>query len=234
MGKGLVALSSAAIVSVYGIGYAITQPAAVSMAAGVAPSAPPVSAAMSSPADGAAAAPETGTAAAPAPTAQASAASTATSGLKDGTYTGTGWSRHGSVSVSVKVQGGRIVSAPITGVTTRYSQSVIAGLPAKVVAAQSSRVDLVSGATDSSDAYQSAVSQALSQAGGSAATAGASAATAGGSSGTTAPATISGSDGASTRSTSGPGVQVTGPGGRTIYRNGGGRRNSGGYGTFGD
>jgi hypothetical protein len=39
MGKGLVALSSAAIVSVYGIGYAITQPAAVSMAAGVAPAA---------------------------------------------------------------------------------------------------------------------------------------------------------------------------------------------------
>ncbi|MFI5266212.1 MAG: FMN-binding protein [Chloroflexota bacterium] len=199
MGKGLVALSSAAIVSVYGIGYAVTQPAAVSMAAGVAPSASAASAPMVSPAAGAAASPS-----------QSSPASTTAtaSALKDGTYTGTGWSRHGSVSVSVTVQGGRIASAPITGVTTRYSQSVIAGLPAKVLAAQSSRVDLVSGATDSSGAYQSAVSQALAQAGG--------------------PATTS-----ATGAPSAGNVQVTGPGGSTIYRNGGGRRNRGGGANFG-
>jgi uncharacterized protein with FMN-binding domain len=200
MGKGLVALSSTAIATVYGIGYAVTQPAAVSMAAGVTPSGP-------SSADVSAAPPMSSPA-----TATAAAAT-----LKDGTYKGTGWSRHGSVSVSVTVQGGRITAAPITGVTTRYSQNVIAGLPAKVVAAQGPRVNLVSGATDSSDAYVSAVAQALSQAGGTAAS----------------PAAPAAAGDPTTASPPPPGgVQVTGPNG-TIYRNGGGRRTRGGYG-YGD
>jgi len=86
----------------------------------------------------------------------------------DGTYTGTGWSRRGSVSVAVTIRGGRIASAPITGVTTHYDQSVIDPLPGEVLAAQGSRIDLVSGATDSSLAYQQAVAQALAKAGSSA------------------------------------------------------------------
>ena len=136
--RGLVALSSAAIVSVYGIGYALTQPAAVSMAAGASVASP------------------------------AASSSAATSGtLRDGTYSGTGTSRHGSVSVKVTVQNGQITAAPITSVSTRYSQSVIAGLPAEVLNAQSAGVHLVSGATDSSTAYVEAVRQALGQAGAS-------------------------------------------------------------------
>lgn len=206
VGKGLVALSSAAIVSVYGLGYAVTQPAAVSMAAGFAPGASNESS-------------PTSPASAAAPTSSPqSATPTSAAGLKDGTYSATGWSRHGSVSVSVTVQGGRIASAPITGVTTRYSQSVIAGLPAKVVSAQSSRIDLVSGATDSSDAYQSAVSQALSQAGGTAAQASSAGSSAG--------------NAATANSPSGVSVEVTGPNG-TIYRNSGGRRRGEGYGNAG-
>jgi uncharacterized protein with FMN-binding domain len=256
VGKGLIALSSAAIVSVYGIGYAVTQPAAVSMVAGTTPAAP------------ASAAPSTGPSASRAP----SAAPTTAAGLKDGAYPGTGWSRHGSVSVSVTVQGGRIVSAPITGVTTRYSQSVIAGLPAKVVSAQSSRVDLVSGATDSSDAYVSAVGQALSQAGAPAAPASTSASTgvqpgatggvqpgaagslqSGGAGsvqpgGSGAPAGSqrrarrdgltavqqggAAPDGSAANVQRGGSVEVTGPNG-VIYR-GGDRRTRGGYGYYGD
>ena len=215
VGKGLVALSSAAIVSVYGIGYAVTQPAAVTMAAGVAPGtqAAPQSAPQSdSQAPSGDTLPPTSVPQVQSKASPVTAASPAASnGLKDGAYTGTGWSRHGSVSVKVTVQGGRIVSAPITGVTTRYSQSVIAGQPAKVVAAQSSRIDLVSGATDSSDAYQSAVSQALAQAGGSPAAA------------TNNASPLSGGS-----------VQVTGPNGGVIYRNGDGRRYRGGGGDFGN
>ena len=225
VGKGLIALSSAAIVSVYGIGYAVTQPAAVSMAAGSAP-APPAS-------------PETSAATSPVASAASSpsAAPTTAAGMKDGTYSGTGWSRHGSVSVSVTVQRGRIVSAPITGVTTRYSQSVIAGLPAKVVSAQSSRVDLVSGATDSSDAYVSAVNQALAQAGGTASTSAATGTQSGLTGASGGAAGVQPGDGAAvqpgTNLGRGGSVTVTGPNGSTIYRNPSGRRNRGGYGYYG-
>ena len=225
MNKGVVALSSAAILSVYGIGYAMTQPAAGAMAAGQAsaPTAaapaptsslatePVTTSAVVSPAQPAPPRPNTPPTATAAPvtnagtsSAQRPAAATAAtaSGLKDGTYTGSGMSRHGGVSVKVTIQNGRIVSAPITGTSTRYSPNVIAGLPAKVVAAQSSQVNLVSGATDSSMAYVEAVAQALNQAGGS----------------TSAAATGVGGS-----------VQVTGPRG-VIYSTGGGR----GRGSYGD
>jgi len=208
MGKGLVALSSAAILSVYGVGYAMTQPAAATMAAGLA----------SSPDTSTSAGSSSGTSAATSAPSQA-AAPASTNTLKDGTYSGSGMSRHGGVSVSVTVQNGRVVSAPITGVTTRYSESVIAGLPATVVTAQSSRINLVSGATDSSMAYQQAVSQALSQAQSGSAGQSTSAVN------TTTGAANSGSQGYATGLTGAPGanVQVTGPNG-TIYSNGTGRR----------
>jgi len=190
MNRGLVALSSAAILSVYGLGYALSQPAAISLAAGsdgvvTAPATPSSTAAGTSGASAAAsaAAAATGSATpispgalASAPSSLAAATSSATqgaasTGLKDGTYAGSGTSRHGGVNVSVTVQNGRIVAAPITSVSTRYSQNVIAGLPAAVLGVQSAGINLVSGATDSSSAYVQAVQQALSKAGGSSATA---------------------------------------------------------------
>lgn len=210
MSKGLIALSSAAIVSVYGAGYALTQPAAVSMAAGQTNSATPAAAAASdgSSPSGTIAPSAASSASSVAPTTAATAPSTSSnaSGLKDGTYSGSGISRHGGVTVKVTVQNGRITAAPITGVTTRYSQSVIAGLPAQVMSKQSSQVNLVSGATDSSMAFQQAVTQALSQAGGAAATSETSS-----TSGSTA---------------SGGSVQVTGPKG-VIYSNGGSNSSTG-------
>jgi uncharacterized protein with FMN-binding domain len=90
----------------------------------------------------------------------------ATSTYKDGTYTGTGVSRHGSITAQVVIQNGKIVSVQITGSTTRYSTSRIASLPGEVVAQQSPNVDYVSGATDSSMAFMQAVADALAQASG--------------------------------------------------------------------
>jgi uncharacterized protein with FMN-binding domain len=83
---------------------------------------------------------------------------------KDGTYSGTGTSRHGNISASVVVQGGKIVSAAITQCGTRYPCSDIAALPGEVVARQSATVDAVSGATDSSQAYRGAIQNALAKA----------------------------------------------------------------------
>jgi len=155
-----------------------------------------VSTPTASPAASAAATRSTRTGAAPSPRSSASPAATTSPSqpgatLKDGTYTGSDTSRHGGVNVSVTIQNGRITAAPITSVTTRYSVNVIAGLPAKVVGAQSAGVNLVSGATDSSGAYVQAVKQALGKA----------------------------QTGATTASSTGT-VQVTGPRG-VVYSSGG-------------
>jgi uncharacterized protein with FMN-binding domain len=85
-------------------------------------------------------------------------------GFKDGTYLGWGSSRHGDIQASVVIEGGRIVSATIAQCLTRYSCSWIAPLPPQVVTIQRAGVDLVSGATESSYAFQDAVAEALSKA----------------------------------------------------------------------
>jgi uncharacterized protein with FMN-binding domain len=84
--------------------------------------------------------------------------------LRDGVYSGWGTSRHGDIQASVEVKDGRIVSATITQCLTRYSCSWIADLPGQVVKRQSPEVDIVSGATQSTDAFYSAVVEALSKA----------------------------------------------------------------------
>lgn len=83
---------------------------------------------------------------------------------RDGKYTATGSSRHGDVQATVVIKGGRIVSANIDGCMTRYPCSVIQDLPGQVVQQQSANVDFISGASDSSSAYQEAVASALAQA----------------------------------------------------------------------
>jgi len=52
----------------------------------------------------------------------------------------------------------------ITDWGMHYSQSDVDGLPAEVLAAQSAKIDWVSGATYSSYSFDSAVAQALAQA----------------------------------------------------------------------
>jgi uncharacterized protein with FMN-binding domain len=80
---------------------------------------------------------------------------------KDGTYSGWGRSRHGDLEATVVVQGGRIISAEITQCLTRYSCSVIDMLPAQVLERQNAYVDLVSGATESADAFANAIYRGL-------------------------------------------------------------------------
>ena len=83
---------------------------------------------------------------------------------KDGTYTGWGSCRHGDIQAAVLIQGGRIAGASISQCLTRYSCSWIASLVPQVGERQSAEVDVVSGATESSDAFYDAVIDALAKA----------------------------------------------------------------------
>ncbi|OIK08574.1 FMN-binding protein [Bacillus sp. MUM 13] len=83
---------------------------------------------------------------------------------KNGTFYGTGTTRIGTVEVAVTTKHDKITSVEITKCDTHYSQSKIDGLPEQALKRQSSRVDLVSGATLSSEDFQWAVEEALQQA----------------------------------------------------------------------
>jgi uncharacterized protein with FMN-binding domain len=110
-------------------------------------------------------APPTATAIAPTPV-PPTATPVASSRYKDGTYSGYGSGRHGSIQVAVVIKSGKIASTSVTRCGTRYPCSAIADLPGEVISAQSTNVDTVSGATDSSDSFLEAVDQALQQASG--------------------------------------------------------------------
>nr|WP_286068957.1 FMN-binding protein [Bacillus sp. (in: firmicutes)] len=84
--------------------------------------------------------------------------------LTDGTFSGTGSNEIGSISVSVTIKQGNITSVEITSDNTRYGQSSISSLPNEVVIRQSADVDTVSGATLSTQDFETAVAQALEQA----------------------------------------------------------------------
>src|ERR1700716_3287816 len=84
--------------------------------------------------------------------------------LRDGIYLGEGQSRFGSVFVTVAIAQGRIAQVWINAVTTSFPSQAIDGLRDQVVARQSARVDLVSGATASSSAFVQAIQAALRQA----------------------------------------------------------------------
>jgi uncharacterized protein with FMN-binding domain len=156
MTRRMVAMSASAIAAIYAAGFALTRSADTAL--GIAdtvsnaptPSAPQAQALPTPTVVVGASAPST--------------ASTATSGYKDGTYSGSGTSRRGGLSVTVTVQGGRITNVQITAVNTEYPVSRIASLPSMVVKGQTANVNVVSGATYSSQAFKQAVQQALAQA----------------------------------------------------------------------
>jgi uncharacterized protein with FMN-binding domain len=83
---------------------------------------------------------------------------------KDGAYLGWGSCRHGDIQASVVIESGRIASATIAQCRTRYSCTWIEALPGEVVSRQSVKVDYVSGATESTDAFADAVADALARA----------------------------------------------------------------------
>ena len=220
MANSLVALSSAAVLTVYAAGYLRTRPAAERFAVGAArretkspaaattaspataprqsPLAPaptnlasaPPRGTVSPPASTSTAIPNVPTAALPEssptlpslapPAVQASEPTAPEADIttepaptpaaaqqeqyKDGMYLGWGSCRHGDIQASVVVEGGRIVSASIAQCLTRYSCSWIEALPSQVISRQSTNVDYVSGATQSTDAFADAVADALSKA----------------------------------------------------------------------
>lgn len=83
---------------------------------------------------------------------------------KDGTYRAWGHCRHGDLEATVEIKGGRIYSTSISQCLTRYSCDVIDVLPGQAVARQSAEVDIVTGSTQSSDAFYDALVAALKQA----------------------------------------------------------------------
>jgi uncharacterized protein with FMN-binding domain len=96
--------------------------------------------------------------------AASTAAAATTTTYADGTYSATGTSALGDVTVSVTVSGDKITNVQITKVTTKFPVSRIASLPAQVIQNQSANVNVVTGATYSSQAFRQAVQLALSQA----------------------------------------------------------------------
>jgi uncharacterized protein with FMN-binding domain len=80
---------------------------------------------------------------------------------KDGTFLGWGRSAHGNIQASVVIENGRISTTAIARCETAYSCDWIARLPGQVISRQDPGIDVVSGASDSSYAFQDAVSAAL-------------------------------------------------------------------------
>ena len=149
------ALGWAAILTVYAIGYARTQDAADLNNASSAPDVGVSTPGAVGPGSGGSAV--SGGSALAQPTATPGA-------LMNGTYVGSGTSRHGGIEATVVVAAGKISSVAITQCLTRYPCTWIADLPGQVVAQQNANVDLVSGASDSSRAFIQAVSNALARA----------------------------------------------------------------------
>ena len=92
------------------------------------------------------------------------------SGLKDGTYKGAAVKNpYGTITVSIKVTGGKIVAAdatyPLTNDSATINPPAIAALKQSTVKAQSADVDAVSGATFTSESYVKSLQAALDQAG---------------------------------------------------------------------
>jgi uncharacterized protein with FMN-binding domain len=100
-------------------------------------------------------------------------ASTSSTGLADGSYTGSSVStRFGPVQVQITVSGGRITAAQAVDYPSenhrdqQINQYAIPQLVSETISAQSANIDMISGATYTSDGYirslQSAIDQATS------------------------------------------------------------------------
>ncbi len=142
---GLIGVSSAAILTVYGLGYFHTQNANGEI------DSPPVSVS-STPA------PNQG------PLVLLPTPTPLPGTYRDGTYKAVGNSRHGPIEATVVIQNGKITSANVSSCGTRYPCSDVNPLIREVLSTQKAPVHYVSGATDSSQAYFGAIKSALAQA----------------------------------------------------------------------
>ena len=94
-----------------------------------------------------------------------------TSGYKDGTYTGSAADAYyGNIQVSATISGGKITNVEFLQYPNDNPHSISVNTQAmpylkqEAIAAQSAQVDIVSGATDTSDAFIQSLSSALAQA----------------------------------------------------------------------
>jgi uncharacterized protein with FMN-binding domain len=99
-----------------------------------------------------------------APAAPATARRNPLSKWRDGTYHGYGTSFHGDIEAEIIIEGGEIVLASISKCQTRYPCDIIEHLVPQVESRQSAEVDNVTRATESADAFSTAVANALKQA----------------------------------------------------------------------
>jgi uncharacterized protein with FMN-binding domain len=83
---------------------------------------------------------------------------------KDGTFTGSGWNRRGSIDVQVTIKNDKITDVEISNFAMHYSESDVVGLPDEVLQKQNAQIMNVSGATYSTQAFEDAVQEALDQA----------------------------------------------------------------------
>ena len=146
---GLIGVSSAAILTVYGLGYFNTQNTNGDLGA------VPVS--FSSPTPAPAANGQGPLVLVPTPTPVPGA-------YRDGTYKATGNGRHGPIEATIVIKNGKITSANVSSCGTRYPCSDVNPLINEVLSRQAAPVHYVSGATDSSQSYYQAVKSALAQA----------------------------------------------------------------------
>jgi uncharacterized protein with FMN-binding domain len=153
---GIIAMSSAAIISIYTLGR-INTSAAYDQLTADAPPAAGVTAPGAQTASGVGAAPTVAASITP-------TQSTPTTTYKDGSYTGSGTSRHGGMQVKVVIKDGKITSANVVSCSTRYPCSDIDPLIGAAISKQSVPANHVSGSTDSSQAYKQALTSALKQA----------------------------------------------------------------------
>lgn len=95
-----------------------------------------------------------------------STSSNVQSTYKDGTYTGTGRGYRPGLQVSVTIKSNKITDIQIgsNNETPRYASRPFNTIPQEIIAAQSTKVDTVSGATRTSNGIIMAVEEALSQA----------------------------------------------------------------------
>ena len=98
------------------------------------------------------------------PSANVSDNTPAASQYKDGTYTGMGINRRGSIQVNVTIAKDKITDVEVSDFAMHYSEQDIVGLPDEVIQTQNALVKNVTGATYSTQAFTDAIQDALSQA----------------------------------------------------------------------
>jgi len=100
-----------------------------------------------------------------------SSSSVSTSGYKDGSYTGKATDAfYGTIQVQAKIQNGKIADVQFLqyphdqDTSIQVNNAAMPQLKQEAIAAQSATVDVVSGATQTSQAFKESLADALSQA----------------------------------------------------------------------